>query len=106
LEVGVSSNYAVIRTAITKRQQVVATYKGKRREMCPHVIGHKNGREQALVFQFGGESSRPLPPRGQWRCLAVAELDSIQLLDGEWHSGDGHSRRQSCVDVVDLEVGG
>jgi hypothetical protein len=104
-EVGVSSNYELIRAAITERQQVFATYQGKRREMCPHALGSTNGRSQALFFQFGGESSRPLPPGGQWRCLAVDELDGIELHEGAWHSGDGHSRTQSCVDIVDVEVG-
>ena len=100
-----ASNYELIREAIMRRRQVIADYKGKRREMCPHALGRKNGREQALFFQFGGESSSGLPDGGQWRCLPVAELDSIELVEGEWHSQGGHSRPQSCVEVVDVEVG-
>ena len=100
----VASNYELIRRAIIERWQVSAVYKGKRREMCPHALGYKNGREQALFFQFGGESSSGLLDGGQWRCLLVAELDSIELREGEWHSRGGHSRPQSCVDVVDVEV--
>jgi hypothetical protein len=52
-----SNTYNAIRNAIANKQQVVATYKGHVREMCPHVIGTKNGREQALFYQFGGTSS-------------------------------------------------
>jgi len=48
--------YELIRNATLARRQVVATYRGYRRELCPHVLGTKHGHRQALVFQFGGES--------------------------------------------------
>lgn len=49
--------YALIREAIQRKQQVLATYDGHAREMCPHVLGTKDGRRQALFYQFGGTSS-------------------------------------------------
>ena len=54
---GVTDVYGLIRQATLARRQVVATYKGYRRELCPHVLGTKNGRRQALFFQFSGPAT-------------------------------------------------
>jgi hypothetical protein len=99
-----SDNYSLVRQAIIDKQQVVATYQGRLREMCPHSLGTKNGRRQALFFQFGGESSSGLPPGGQWRCIPVDELSGISIQAGEWHTDGRHSQPQSCVDEIDVEV--
>jgi len=102
-----SQAYMMIRDAIANKQQVVATYKGHVREMCPHVIGTKNGKEQALFYQFGGtSSSESIIPGNEdnWRCLAISELRDVSVRDGEWHSVSRHSRQQRCVDNIDLEV--
>jgi hypothetical protein len=58
------NTYAVVRQAIIDKHQILATYKDHHREMCPHVIGTKTGRQQALFFQFAGSSSTGLPPGG------------------------------------------
>jgi hypothetical protein len=58
------------RSAILAERQVVCNYHGRKRELCPHIIGtNKNGEEVVLAWQFAGESSGPLP---QWRCLRLA----------------------------------
>jgi hypothetical protein len=97
-------SYELLRSAIQKKQQVRCMYKGRYREVCLHVIGTKNGRENVLAFQFAGESSSGLPPDGEWRCMLVDEISDIKVVDGKWHSRDNHSRPQTCVDVIDLEV--
>ena len=101
-----SANYATIRTAILNKQQVVATYQGHVREMCPHVIGTKGGREQALFYQFGGTSSSgsiiPKSPKN-WRCIPIDGLSNITVRSGTWHSGGNHSQAQTCVDDIDVE---
>lgn len=91
--------------AILEMKQIVATYQGRYREMCPHALGTKNGRRQALFFQFAGESSRGLPRGGEWRCIPVDELADVSIRGGAWHTDDRHSQRQSCVDEIDVEVG-
>ncbi len=96
--------YDIIREAIINKQQVVATYNGYVREMCPHVIGQKNGRDLALFFQFAGGSSKGLPPEGEWRCIPTDGLSNVSVRDGDWHTADNHSRPQSCVDEIDVEV--
>jgi hypothetical protein len=79
-------------------------YGDYRREMCPHAIGTKGGRQQALFFQFGGSSSRGLPPEGEWRCLPIAGLSEVVAVDGEWWTGATPTQAQTCVDVIDLET--
>src|SRR5436190_18448862 len=49
-----STTYAVFRNAILAEQQVVCTYGGRSRELCPHVIGTtQDGEETALALPFG-----------------------------------------------------
>lgn len=75
--------------------------------MCPHVLGWKNGREQALFYQFGGDSSRGLDPDGSpknWRCLFLDELTILEVREGSWRTAPNHSRPQVCVDEIAAEV--
>jgi hypothetical protein len=99
-----SPTYQLFRTAILGRKRIACVYRGKRREICPHVLGTKDGQETALTYQFAGESNSDLPAGGEWRCLRLAEVRNPQLRDGDWHTGVGHSKRQACVDHVDVDV--
>jgi hypothetical protein len=96
--------YEQIRAATLAKQQVVATYKGLRRELCPHILGTKDGRRQALFFQFGGGSSSSLPPGGAWRCLPVDALEDVVVRDGPWHSNRLDHFLETCVDEIDVEA--
>jgi hypothetical protein len=96
--------YELIRAAIFGRQQVLATYKGHRRELCPHVLGTKDGRRQALFFQFGGGSSTALPRGGDWRCISLDGVEDVVLRDGPWHTAGGRQELETCVDEIDVEV--
>jgi hypothetical protein len=103
----VADIYQMIRKAILNKQQLVATYNGHYREMCPHVLGTKRGRQQVLCYQFAGTSSSGLAPAGHpdnWRCVIIANLRDAQIRDGEWHTAPNHSRPQTCVDAIDVEV--
>ena len=100
---GSSRIYQMIRQAILEKDIVVATYHGHIREMCPHVIGTKNGRLQALMYQFAGTSSNGLEPDGSpanWRCIIVEELLNVSTRKsgGRWHTASNYSRPQTCVD--------
>ena len=99
-----SEIYSIIRDAIANKLQVTAMYNGYYREFCPHVIGTKNGKQQTLVFQFGGTGSKPLPPSGEWRCMEIDKLQDVKAIAGSWHTEPNHSRPQTCVDHIDLEV--
>jgi len=97
-----SSTYIFFRNAILSAQQVVCFYDGRRRELCPHIIGtNKNGEEVVLVWQFAGESSGPLP---QWRCLKLAGITKARMRDGRWHEGGSHRATQTCVSDIDLDI--
>lgn len=96
--------YDHIRQAIINKMQVLCDFGGLPREVCPHVIGTKNGRAQVLVYQFGGRSSSGLPPEGEWRCMPVERISNVQLREGKWYTGHRHTEPQTCVDEIDVEV--
>ena len=97
-----SATYALFRDAILGERQVVCSYGGRRRELCPHIIGaSKSGEEVVLAWQFAGESSGPLP---QWRCLRIAEVRDVRLRRGPWHEGGSHRTTQTCVSDIDLDI--
>lgn len=101
-------SYALVKQAIIDKKPIHAYYDGRYREMCPHVIGLKNGKEQALCYQYGGESkSRPIQADGSkenWRCVEIARVSGVEIVDGPWHTAPDHSRPQTCVDDIDVEV--
>jgi|HubBroStandDraft_5_1064220.scaffolds.fasta_scaffold543524_1 hypothetical protein len=101
--------YALIRRAIVDKNVVIASYHGHVREMCPHMIGKKNGHAHAFLYQFSGGSSGGLHPDGSpanWRCLRVNELSQVSIseLAGKWHTASNYSEVQSCVDEIDVKV--
>jgi hypothetical protein len=97
-----SATYTVFRDAILAEQQVICTYSGRRRELCPHIIGtNKDGEEAVLAWQFGGESSGKLP---QWRCLKPSNVSNARARDGRWYEGGSHSTTQRCVNTIDLDI--
>jgi uncharacterized protein len=101
---GHSSAFRELGEAILKNTPVTLNYNGARREVCPHVLGHTNGDERALVFQFGGASRSKLPGGGEWRCLRLAGVSDIDLLEGPWRGGKYHRTVQRCVDQVYLDA--
>ncbi len=101
------STYGTIHDAIKNKQVVRATYRGRVRVMCPHVLGTKNGRKQVLCYQFGGSSSSGLRPDGSgenWRCMVLDGLSNVSVERGPWRTAPNHSRPQTCVDDVHIEV--
>jgi hypothetical protein len=99
-----SETFKTFHRAILDRNQITCTYDGKYREICPHILGHSSGVEKALVFQFGGESTKGLPPGGQWRCLFLSDIADVKVREGRWYSGTGHSATQRCVENVYIDV--
>jgi hypothetical protein len=100
-------NFETVRDAILNKKQVIATYDDLRREMCPHVLGYKNGREQALFYQFGGASKSGLQPSGSpsnWRCIPLERLIIHEVRDGQWHPGPNYDRTQTCVSQIIVEA--
>jgi hypothetical protein len=96
--------YELFLEAMRSRRQVVCMFQGRRREVCPVILGHTDGKERVLAFQFAGESSKPLPPGGQWRCLTLDEVSYVQLRAGPWRAGTEHGTSQTCVAEVDYDI--
>ena len=99
--------YDVIHDAIVNKKVIRAIYHARERVMCPHLLGTKGGRYQALFYQFAGHSSSGLEPDGSennWRCMFLDELSDVHSEDGTWHTAPNHSRPSTCVDTVDVEV--
>jgi hypothetical protein len=99
-----SSTYLMLAEAMACRQQVLCAFGGTPRELCPIVLGHSDGKEMVLAYQFGGASSTGLAPGGEWRCFTVAGISDVSLRDGPWLTGSSHEQPQACVKEVDLDV--
>lgn len=103
-----SQNYQTLRDSINNRQNVSADYKGYHRVMTPHTLGHKEGKEKCLLYQFDGESSSatvfPENSPANWRCIFVGELTNIKTTGGAIHTCDNHAKKQTCVDRVEIEL--
>lgn len=98
-----SRTYQLFAEAMAARKPVVCMYDGHPRALCPIILGHSDGAEKALTFQFEGSGSQG-PVRGQWKCLFLADVTKTEMVDGPWRSGRQHSQAQNCVRVVDLDV--
>lgn len=96
--------YDLFSQAMFEHKQVLCLYDGYPRELCPIILGHSNGQEKALTYQFGGTSRSSLPRAGQWRCLWLDKVSNVQLRDGPWRAGNAHTQPQGCVQIVDLDV--
>ncbi|AUC55141.1 hypothetical protein CDO87_19090 [Sagittula sp. P11] len=96
--------YGKIREAVETKKAIRVIHKGHKRDVCPHVIGSKNGHDKVLTYQFAGYSSSGLPPGGEWRCMFISDITSVEILGADWQTGVGHSQTQTCVDQIDVEV--
>lgn len=101
-----SQAYNLLRNALDTRTSCFAVYDGYDRYFCPHIIGWKNGEEQALCWQYAGESSRPLPPEGQWKCFTISKFTQLVTTQEPWHPGQAGRTGipSSCVDQIDLQI--
>ncbi|HWB49419.1 MAG TPA: type II toxin-antitoxin system PemK/MazF family toxin [Stellaceae bacterium] len=99
-----SRTYRLFAHAMVSRRQVLCTYDRHHREICPIILGRTKGEEMSLVYQFAGQSGSRLPPGGAWKCFRLAGVSDVRLREGDWVTGSGHSRRQSCVTDVELDV--
>ena len=96
--------YELFGQAMAGRKQILCMYGGYRRELCPIILGHSQGQEKALTYQFAGRSSSGLPAGGEWRCLWLSKVSNVQLHDGPWHAGVSHTQPQGCAEIVDFDI--
>jgi hypothetical protein len=98
----------LLRVAIRQRQPVVAVYDGCGRSLCPHKLGwNKEDARRVLCYQYRGESVSGLDRKEEssnWRCLAVEKLSAVELIEDVWHTASNHSRPQTCIVRVEMDV--
>lgn len=94
-----------LRHAINTRQQVTGLCNGLNREFCPHLLGRGASGWNVLVWQFGGQSEKGLPPEGAWRCFNLSDLKNLATHEGDWHRGfSGGRGEQRCVKQIDTAI--
>jgi predicted DNA-binding transcriptional regulator YafY len=96
--------YAAIRAAILSRQAIAMSYVGRTRRVIPVILGRGDGHARLVAFQYGGASSRPLPPDGAWRHFAVDVITDVTLLEDEWCVPSSPSGPQNYVEQIDVAV--
>ena len=95
--------YDLFAQAMAARRPIACLYQYHPRAICPVILGHSDDVEMALVWQFAGSGSGGAV-LGQWKCLTLAEVANAEIVDGPWRTGERHSKAQSCVKDVDLDV--
>jgi hypothetical protein len=99
-----SENYRQVWRAIREPKQITCVFEGRYREACPIILGYSaNGRERALVFQIGGETS-PRSKLPGWRSFNLADVQDLRVRAGPWAEGDSHKQTQSHIRFVDIDV--
>jgi hypothetical protein len=98
--------HRVVRMSVIRRRPIAAVYGDARRLLCPHVLGHNNpGEYRVFCYQYGGQSRhgpQPVAARGIWRCIALAKLRSVEMLDDPWQT-EPHAP-QRCVKHIEVDA--
>lgn len=100
---GHSEAFILFHRAILDRLQVTMRYKGALRQVCPYILGHRDGRETLLAYQFAGASTGAGSIPG-WRCFSLSEIEAPVANKGPWHGAALHRKRQRCVETVYIDV--
>jgi hypothetical protein len=97
--------HALLLKAMREERPVACTYQCHAREICPVMLGRTGLEEKALVFQFGGSTSKgPIPAPGEWKCFKLDEIRDAVLIDGHWHAGTSHTTASSCMKMVEYDI--
>jgi hypothetical protein len=96
--------YDLMAGAILTRRQVLCTYRQAQRHFCPVVLGHRNGAECVLTWQFAGTDEDGAPIRGSWKFLPLQEVSDVRLHDGPWNAGDEAQRPRAWFDDIELDA--
>lgn len=99
-----SSTYEFFVKAMVEEKQLACVLKRRPRVLSVIILGHTDGKEVALTWQTGGDSSKPLPPGGAWRAVTLAEVTDARLLESRLRLGTRKTGEQHWVADVDLDV--
>jgi uncharacterized protein len=98
---GHSATFRLFHRAILNRQQVKMRYRGEVCHVCPYILGHSDGKETVLAYQFAGGSRGAVP---NWRCFHLADVEAPSLHNGPWHGSASHRKTQRCVINIFIDV--
>ena len=98
-----SVTYRLFEQAMRDKKPIACMYDGYPRAICPIILGHSDGAEKALAYQFDGSSSDG-PVHGDWKCFYLSKVRNAEIVDGPWRSGNSHKTSQTCVKDVDLDI--
>jgi len=100
------STYSKIKSAIENKQIITADYEGHNRQMCPHILGEKDGHIKALFYQFGGSSQNGISMNKieNWICIPINDLTNVEIVEGRWHTANNYPSYSNCVDEIDFMV--
>ncbi len=98
-----------LEAALLQRRPVRLTYHGRRRTVCPHALGWRNGRAMLLAYQSaGGANGGALPPepRQGWRNLFVDDICDITLADPPtaWETADNYNASSPFNSIDQLSI--
>src|SRR5882724_12903848 len=100
--------YATLRRAVLAKQPVAAIYEGRQRFLCPHIlVWTEVGLPHLVSYQYGGDSEHGLGEEGSpgnWRCMAVEILRSVELREGPWKTASNYRLPHPYVPQVDVAV--
>jgi hypothetical protein len=103
--------WAPLETALRARRPVELFYHGRRRLICPHALGWKDGRTLLLGYQTGGQTSTgtlPADPQKRWRCFFVDEVDQVVAAGppSDWGTAENYnySRPFNAIDEVAVAI--
>jgi hypothetical protein len=99
-----SAVHSLFLEAMREQRPIACTYQGHIREICPIMLGRTGLEEKALVFQFGGSTSKGRITQPDWKCFFLDEVSDAVLKDGRWHAGTEHSQSQHCMKMVEYDV--
>lgn len=101
-----TTTYEIVKAAMLKRRPVRATYHGRPRVLCPHVLGASGDEERALFLQTGGESaSGAVAADGSWRLMRLDRLELPSIVeDGEWRTAAGFRGYVDMIDEVEVDL--
>jgi hypothetical protein len=100
-----STIYRLIWKAARARKQITCIYGGCYREAVPAHLGLQDARA-------GGRIRVSIRRRHHVEAAATRRLallrprrrDGVALRDGRWHSGTHHTKTQTCIQFVDVDV--
>jgi hypothetical protein len=99
-----SATHALFLEAMRQKRPIACVYQGYAREICPVMLGRTSLEEKALVFQFGGSTSKGPIGTPDWKCFKLDEVLDARLTTGRWLAGMEHSQSQSCMKMVEYDV--